>query len=192
MKFIRYLYNRFTGLADKTYALWVLGATAFFESFVFPLPPETLLMPMCLGNPGKAFRFALICSIFSVLGACAGFFLGKFLWGFIHEWFFAYVFSEVNFNAVGGQFNKNTFTAILVSAFTPIPFKVFTVAAGVFNVSFAALVAGSAIGRGIRFFLLAGLLWKFGKTVKPFIDRHLNTLTVVTTVLVVAVVMFLK
>ena len=192
MKFIRNVYEGFTGLADKAYARWVLGATAFAEAVFFPLPPDTLLVPMCLGNPAKAFRFALICSVFSVLGACAGFFLGKFLWGFIHEWFFMYVFNEANFNEVGEQFNRNAFLTIAVSAFTPIPFKVFTVASGVFDVGFGALVAGSAVGRSARFFLLAGLLWKFGENVKPFIDRHLNMLTLAAVVLAALAVIFLK
>ncbi len=192
MNILKRLYQTFTGLADKKYAQWALGATAFAESFIFPIPPDALLLPMCLGNPSKALRFALICSALSVLGACVGFFLGKFLWSFMQEWFFAYVFSETKFNTVGGLFRQNAFFAVVMSAFTPIPFKVFTVAAGVFEVSFGALVAGSAVGRSARFFLVAGLIWKFGEDIKPFIDKHFNTLTVVGALFVVAVIFYFK
>lgn len=189
---LKSVYNSFIGLADKTYARWVLGATAFFESFIFPVPPDALLVPMCLGNPAKALRFALLCSVMSVLGACVGFFLGKFVWSFAQEWFFTYIFSEAKFNEVGKLFTENAFFAIVASAFTPVPFKVFTVAAGVFNVGLETLVIGSAVGRSGRFFLVSGLIWKFGEDIKPLIDRHFNTLTVIAAVLAAIFIFLFK
>ncbi len=192
MSFLKRLYQTFIGLADKKYAQWALGVSAFVESFIFPVPPDALLFPMCLGNPAKALRFALICSVFSVLGACAGFFLGKFLWSFAQEWFFTYVFSVATFNSVGAQFKEHAFFSIVTSAFTPIPFKVFTIAAGVFNVSFSALLAGSVVGRSARFFLVAGLIWKFGEDIKPFIDKHFNTLTIVAVIFLAGIIFIVK
>lgn len=191
MNALKRLYRSFISLSDKRYARWALGATAFFESFIFPVPPDALLVPMSLGRPAKALRFALICSVFSVLGACVGFFLGKFLWSFAQEWFFTYVFSEAKFSAVGGQFKENAFLAVFASAFTPIPFKVFTIAAGVFDAGFGALVAGSAVGRTARFFLVAGLIWKFGEDIKPFIDKHFNALTVAAAVLFAVLILLI-
>ncbi|MGI9559026.1 MAG: YqaA family protein [Thermodesulfobacteriota bacterium] len=187
MRFLKDIYHSFLALAEKPYASFILGAVAFAESVIFPIPADVLLLSMSLGKPSHAIRFALVCSVFSVLGACAGFFLGKFLWELVSEWFLAFVFSEANFNAVGELFKANAFTTILTAAFTPVPFKVFTVAGGVFNVNFAALVAGSVIGRSARFFLLAGLVWKFGEDIKPFIDKHFNTLTIIFTLVVIAV-----
>ncbi len=191
MNFLRRLYESFLGFSGKPYASFVLSAVAFVESFIFPIPPDALLIPMCLGNPARAFRFALYCSVFSVLGACTGFFLGKFFWSLAGQWFFTYIFNEASFNTVGQMFNENGFYAILASAFTPIPFKVFTIAAGVFNVSFGALLAASVIGRSARFFFLAGLVWKFGEDIKPFIDRYFNTLTIIAVLLLVILVVLL-
>ncbi|WP_462136903.1 YqaA family protein [Candidatus Mycalebacterium sp.] len=192
VNFARRVYEMTLGLASKPYAQHSLAAIAFFESFIFPIPPDFFLLPMYLGNPARVFRFAAICSVFSVLGACAGFFLGKFLWGLTNEWFFSFVFSEQTFNFVAGKFDENAFEAILLSAVTPIPFKVFTIAAGVFNMSFGALVMGSVIGRSARFFLLAVLVWKFGSGIKSFIERYFGILTLVLALVLVGFYYFLK
>lgn len=188
----RRFYEWSLGLASKPYAQLALAAVAFFESFIFPIPPDFLLLPMCLGNPARTFRFAAICSLFSVLGACAGFLLGKFFWEMAGEWFLTFVFSEQTFNLVGDKFNRNAFEAVLLSAFTPIPFKIFTIAAGVFNVGFGAFVAGVIMGRSARFFLVAGLMWKFGRGIKPFIDRYFGVLTLVFAVLLAGLYYLLK
>lgn len=188
MKVLRRLYEWFLSLADKAYATWALGITAFAEAFIFPVPPDVLLLPLCLGKPHRAFVFAFICSVFSVLGACAGYLLGSFLW----EGFFSYgVFTEEQFAVVGEMFGHNAFYALLVSAFTPIPFKVFTVASGFFNVGFGVLLAGSAIGRSARFFLLAVVVWRFGDDAKAFIDRYFNLLTVIAAVIFIAAIYML-
>lgn len=189
---LRRLYGAFLGIAEKPYAAWILGAVAFLESFIFPVPPDALLLPVSLGKPSRAFRFALICSVFSVLGACAGYFLGRFFWDLASGWFFEFVFSENAFNLVAGKFERNAFGTIFLSAFTPIPFKVFTVAAGVFNVSFAALVAGSAVGRSARFFLVAAIVWRFGDRAKEFIDRYFNLLTVLFAAVLIAVFVVIR
>ncbi|QMU56287.1 MAG: DedA family protein [Candidatus Mycalebacterium zealandia] len=192
VNFARRVYEMTLGLASKPYAQHYLAAIAFLESFILPIPPDFFLLPMYLAKPSRAFRFAAICSVFSVLGACAGFFLGKFFWELTHEWFLSFIFSEQTFNLVAGKFNENAFEAILLSAFTPIPFKVFTIAAGVFNISFGVLVMGAAIGRSARFFLLAALAWKFGNDIKPFIDRYFGILTLVLTLVLVGFYYFLK
>lgn len=192
VNFARRIYEMTLSFASTPYAQPVLATVAFLESFIFPIPPDFFLLPMYLGDPARAFRFAAICSVFSVLGACAGFFLGRFFWELTNEWFFRFVFSEQTFYSIGDKFNENAFEAILLSAFTPIPFKVFTIAAGVFNVSFGALVAGSVIGRSARFFLLAALIWKFGGGIKPFIDRYFGVLTLVLALVLVGLYYLLK
>ena len=175
---LRNLYRSFLGLAEKPYVSWVLGVVSFLESFIFPLPPDVLLLTVSLGKPSRAFRFALICSVFSVLGACAGYFLGKFFWELAAGWFYGYgVFTEGDFARAGELFGDNAFYALLVAAFSPIPFKVFTVASGVFNTGLGVLIIGSAIGRSARFFLVAALVWRFGDRAKDFIDRYFNLLT---------------
>lgn len=190
---LRNFYRSFLGLAEKPYVSWVLGAVAFFESFIFPVPPDALLLPVSLGKPSRAFRFALICSVFSVLGACAGYLLGSFFWGLVETWFFDYgIFTEENFIRAGELFNDNAFYALLVAAFSPIPFKVFTVASGVFNVGLGVLVIGSAIGRSARFFLVAAVVWRFGDRAKDFIDRYFNLLTALFALLLIGLFILIR
>lgn len=190
---LRKLYRSFLGLAEKKYASWILGAVAFFESFVFPVPPDVLLLPVSLGKPSRAFRFALICSVFSVLGACAGYFLGRFFWDLAAGWFYSYgIFTAEQFTRAGELFNDNAFYTLLVAAFSPIPFKVFTIASGVFNVGLGVLVVGSAIGRSARFFLVAALVWKFGGKAKDFIDRYFNLLTALFALVLVGLFVLIR
>jgi len=176
---LRRLYDWTLSWAQSRWGPAALGGLAFLESSVFPVPPDPLLMALALGKPEKSFRFALICTAGSVLGGIAGYALGYWLWQVVHEFFFAYVpgFTPANFAYVQAKYDENAFLAILAAAFTPVPYKVFTIASGVFEVGLPVLVAASALGRGGRFFAVAALLRWLGPPAKQFIDRYFEWLT---------------
>ncbi|MGE3523402.1 MAG: YqaA family protein, partial [Candidatus Dadabacteria bacterium] len=132
-----------------------------------------------------SFRYAAICSAMSVLGGIFGYLIGWAIWELVDDFFFAYVFSREAFEFVGMQYENNAFVAVLTAAVTPIPYKVFTVTAGVFQISLAALIAASVIGRSARFFLEAGLIYFFGAGIKSFIDKYFNLLVTLFFVLLV-------
>ena len=177
---VRRMYDWTLSWADTKWGPTALGVLAFTESSFFPIPPDPLLMALALGKPEKSFRFALLCTISSVLGGIFGYFIGLYLWQFVDQFFFSYVpgFSEKNFLYVEGKYRENAFLAIFAAAFTPIPYKVFTIASGVFQTGLPVLIGASVLGRGMRFFGVAGLLRWIGVPAKHFIDRYFNLLTI--------------
>jgi len=166
---------------------------AFAESSFFPVPPDVLLIALALGNRKKAFTFALLCSVGSVLGGLAGYGIGHFLWltpdGFtaLAQFFFDHVpgFDVALYQGMGQKFQEWGFEIIFSAGFTPIPYKVFTISAGAFDLSFGLFIFASAISRTARFFLVAGLIWKFGAPIQAFIDKYFNLLAIAFTVLLV-------
>ncbi len=184
---LRRLYDWTLSWAEGRFGPAALGVLAFTESSFFPIPPDPLLMALALGKPRRSFWFATVCTVCSVLGALLGYLLGLFLWQSLDQFFFAYVpgFSEENFRIVQAKFEQNAFLAIFAAAFTPIPYKVFTVGSGVFQIPLNALVVASVLGRGLRFYGEAALLWRWGAAAKDFIDRYFNLLTVIFFLLLV-------
>lgn len=173
---LKKLYNWVLHWADTKYAVPALSLVSFLEASVFPIPPDPLLMALCLGRPTRSLWYAAICSFASVFGAVSGYMIGWGLWELVHNFFFTYVFSHNAFLYVSGRYEENAFIAILGAALTPIPFKVFTITAGVFKVNLIILILASAIGRSGRFFLEAALIYFFGGQIKTFIDRYFNIL----------------
>ena len=173
---IRRLYDWVLSWADTKYGTAALASVSFMESSFFPVPPDPLLMALCLGKPKRSFWYALVCSASSVLGGVLGYFIGLALWELLSGFFFTYMFSPEVFMYVEGKYQENAFIAILGAALTPIPYKVFTVAAGVFKINLLTLVAASVIGRSARFFIEAGLIFFLGDRIKSFIDRYFNIL----------------
>jgi membrane protein YqaA with SNARE-associated domain len=177
---LRRMYDWTLSWAETKWGPAALGVLAFTESSFFPIPPDPLLMALSLGKPRRAFFFAALCTACSVLGGVLGYFIGHYLWEAVNQFFFQYVpgFTEKNFKFVEAKYQQNAFLAIFAAAFTPIPYKVFTVASGVFQTGVAVLVSASVLGRGLRFFLVAGLLRWIGEPAKHFIDRYFNLLTI--------------
>jgi membrane protein YqaA with SNARE-associated domain len=177
---LRRMYDWTLAWAETKWGPTALGVLAFTESSFFPIPPDPLLMALSLGKPKRAFHFALLCTVASVLGGVFGYYIGLYLWEAVHPFFFQYVpgFTQKNFAFVEAKYQQNAFLAIFAAAFTPIPYKVFTVASGVFHTGLAVLVSASALGRGMRFFMVAGLLRWIGEPAKHFIDRYFNLLTI--------------
>lgn len=171
---LRRLYDWTVGWANRPGGARALFGIAFIESSFFPIPPDVLLLALCVGAPRKSFQFALICSAGSVLGGMFGYLIGATAWHTLQGWFIPYIFSQELFDKVQLLYQGNAFIAILTAAFTPIPYKVFTVAAGVFEVNFWALVSASLIGRSARFFLVAGFLFFFGPPVKVLLEKYFD------------------
>ena len=185
---LRRLYNWVLGWADTPYGTPALAALAFAESSFFPIPPDVLQIALSVGRPRRSFYFAAVSAAASVLGGIAGWYIGSGLWWSVNDFFFEYVpgFSQANFNHVQRLYAENAFWAILAAAFTPIPYKVFTIAAGVFNVSLQTLIVASVLGRSGRFFLVATAIFFFGARAKAVLERHFEWMTLLLFALVVA------
>ncbi len=174
--------------ADTPYALPALFMLSFLESSFFPIPPDVLLMAMVFGNSRKWMTYALWCTVASVLGGVLGWYIGWGFWAVLQDFFYNVIpgFTEEKFSKVAELYQGNAFLAIFTAAFTPIPYKVFTIAAGVFSVAIPVLVLASIFGRGMRFFLVAGLIRWGGPWVKPFLEKHFDIATLVFLALAIA------
>lgn len=181
---LRRLYHWTLGWANHKAATVALFVLAFAESSFFPIPPDVLLVALALGKPTGAFKFAAICTAGSVLGGMAGYAIGLGLTDVAHkmlEWFA----SEETIATVQRKFEENTFLAIAIAGFSPIPYKVFTIAAGIFHVSFPVFVLASIVSRGTRFFLVALLIRKFGEKAKGVLETKFELITIVGTIVLV-------
>ncbi|MBK9164828.1 MAG: DedA family protein [Acidobacteria bacterium] len=165
--------------AEKPHAAWALFIIAFTESSFFPIPPDVLLIAMAVSVPAKALRYALICSAGSVLGGVFGYFIGWAFFETLGQPILQFYGAMGHYAQVQQLYNEHAFWAILAAGFTPIPYKVFTIAAGTFEVSIWTLIGASIIGRSARFFLVAGLFYFFGAPIKKFIDKYFEILTFV-------------
>ena len=175
---VRRLYDWVLHWAETPYGVAALFVLALAESSFFPIPPDPLLIALCLGAASKSLRFALVATSASVLGGIIGYGIGVGAWGVAEPWFYQYVpgVSPEAFEQVQALYDRWDFWAIFFAGLTPIPYKVFTLSAGVFSINFGIFVIASVLSRSIRFFLLAGLIFKFGKPIASFIDRYFNLL----------------
>lgn len=195
---LRRLYDWVLHWAETPYGVPALFVLAFVEASFFPIPPDVLLMALALSKPRRALLFSAVCTAGSVTGALLGWYIGFGLWGAlgIHAgcpdfgggaWLFEHVpgFGCEKFGRVAELYDDNAWMTLFTAAFTPIPYKIFTVAAGVFQISIVTLVLASILGRGARFFLVGGLIWKFGPPIKQFIEKRFELMTLLFTVLLV-------
>ncbi len=179
MILLRRLYDWVLHWAQTPYGVPALFLLAFAESSFFPLPPDILLLALCLSLPIRSYRFALLTTIGSVVGGLVGYLIGFTLWGATAELFYEYVplFSPSGFEHIQKLFSTYDFWLIFAAGFSPIPYKIFTIGAGVFEINFPLFVLTSVISRGLRFFLLAWLIYTFGDKVKAGIDKYFNFIT---------------
>ncbi len=194
MKILRNMYDWVLHWAETPYGPLALFLLAFAEASFFPIPPDALLIALVLGSRLKAFRFAGLCTLASVTGALLGYSIGYFAWwsspgefSSMAQFFFENVpgFTNDIFYQVKGLYDEWNFWIIFTAGFTPIPYKVFTITAGAFDVSLPLFVLASVVSRAGRFFLVSWLIWKFGDQIKSFIDKYFNLLAVAFTVLLV-------
>lgn len=183
MNHIKKLYDWVLSWAASPYALTALFVLAFTESVFFPIPPDILLIAMAMGAVAKSFRFALICTIGSVSGAIVGYYIGNLAWlnsngefTGLANLFFNNIpgFTHELYNNIKILFDEWDFWIIFTAGFTPIPYKVFTITSGAFEMNLIMFIIASVVSRGARFFLVAYLIWKFGPSIKNFIDRYFN------------------
>lgn len=182
---LRRLYDRVLALAGSRLAPVWLAVISFAESSIFPIPPDALLIPMCLARPDRAWRLALICTVASVLGGVLGYFIGYALFEVIAEPILRLYHYEAAFERFKATYAEWGLWVILIKGATPIPYKIVTIASGAASFNFAVFMAASIATRGARFFLVAGLLRAYGEPVREFIERRL---TLVTTLGVLGVV----
>lgn len=185
MNVVKRAYNWVLGWADSKWGVLALFILAFTEASFFPVPPDVLLIALCLGKPSKSLWYSLICLTASVLGAAAAYALGYWAWGAVDQWFIPGLFSQEAFDSVGALYDKWNFWAVFTAGFTPVPYKIFTIAGGVFKINFGMFVLASIVGRGMRFFLIGWLIWKFGAPIKKFIDKYFNWVVIGFTVLLI-------
>ncbi|HOY68859.1 MAG TPA: YqaA family protein [Candidatus Ozemobacteraceae bacterium] len=187
MQFVRRLYDWTLSLAARPGAIWALFAIAFAESSFFPIPPDVLLIAMTLAQPAKGLWYATVCTLGSVSGALFGYLIGFAFWAVVGEYFFRYIpgFSHEVFDQVCRSYEQHSVLIVFTAAFTPIPYKVITITAGVSHISLLPFILASMFGRAGRFFLVSGLLMKFGPPVKEFIEKYFNLLTILVVVIYV-------
>jgi len=173
---LRRLYDWTLHWAHTPYGVPALFVLAVAESSFFPVPPDVLLIALALGRRERALWFALVCSVGSVLGGMIGYWIGNAAWHVLQPYFIPYVFSQAAFDKVVAWYNDGAFVYVFLAAFTPIPYKVFTIAAGVCRIPFWILVVGSVVGRSARFFIVGGLIYLLGERVRAFVETYFDRL----------------
>jgi len=181
------MYDKVLELAGRPNALPILTALSFAESVIFPVPPDTMLMPMVLAKPQRAVRYASWCSLGSLLGGMTGYALGMFAWSLISQFFFDHVpgFSEEGFAHIQTLFEQHNFWIVFTAGFTPIPYKLITISAGAFGIGFPTFVLASAVSRSARFFLVALLLKRWGPPAQAFVERNFGLVSLTFVALLV-------
>jgi len=191
MKIFSPLYARAMQWSRHRHAPWYLGGLSFAESSFFPIPPDVMLAPMSLANPRRAMAFALLTTLASVAGGVFGYLIGYFAFDLIQPWlsgsrYWASYQTAVDWFGVWG------FWAVFVAGFSPIPYKVFTIAAGALSMALLPFVAASLIGRGARFFLVAGLMAWGGPRMESALHRWVDRLGWATLALIVAALLIVR
>lgn len=182
---LRRIYDWTMDLAEKPNAMRWLAALAFAESSFFPIPPDVLIIPMVLASPSRAWRIAAVATIASALGGLAGYAIGLFLFEALGQPILDFYGYFDKFERFQQWYREWGGWIVFAGGFSPIPYKVVTIASGSVNLDLATFTAASVISRGARFLLVAALLWKFGPPIRAFIERWLGPLTLAFVVLLV-------
>jgi len=201
MNYLRRLYDWILHWAETKYGVPALFLLALAESSFFPIPPDVLLIPLALGARSKAIRFALVCSVASIVGGIAGYGIGYFSWwsgaeaySAVALFFFNHIpgFTEQVFLNIQEKYEIYNFLIVFTAGFTPIPFKIITISAGAFSVNFPMFLLASTVSRSARFFLVALLIRQFGEPMTAFIDKYFNVLSIIFTLLLIGGFLVLK
>ena len=182
---IKNLYNKTMALAGHPQAIFLLGAVSFIEASFFPIPPDVMLIPMVLMNPSRAWLFALVATAFSVLGGIFGYIIGTFSYEHIAEPLLYSLGKEAQMVDFSNKYNEIGFWAVITAGISPIPYKVVTIMSGATNLNFAVFLGASMASRGLRFFVVAGLLHFYGHEIRDFIERYLNWVFMLFVILLV-------
>lgn len=186
---LRRMYYWVLSWADTPYGVPALAVISFLESSVFPIPPDVLQIALSVSRPQRAFLYAAVSTVASILGAILGWVIGYMFWEALGNFFFDYIpgFTHEKFDFVGKAYQDNAVLALLAAAFTPIPFKIFTVAAGVFHqyVPLSTLILTAIVGRSARFFAVATCIYFLGPWAKAILEKYFEVATLLLFVLLV-------
>ena len=182
---IKKVYDWVVQWAQTPYGGWALFILAFCESSFFPIPPDVLLIALAVAAPQKSLRYALICSAGSILGGGLGYFIGwQFMDGIGNKIIDLYGLTH-KFDYIRNLYISYDAWAVGIAGFTPIPYKLFTISAGAFGINFPVFMIASALSRSARFFIIGALIYWFGASIQTFIEKYLNILTIVFTILLI-------
>jgi membrane protein YqaA with SNARE-associated domain len=176
MRIFSWLYKRTLAWSAHPHAPRYLGALSFAESSFFPIPPDVMLAPMVMAKRERAWSYALLTTVASVLGAILGYYIGVFLYHEVALPIIQFYHAQEKFDHVQQWFEAYGFWIVFLAGFTPIPYKLFTISAGVTAMALLPFVVASLIGRGARFFLVAGLLYWGGPKIAPFLETKMDHL----------------
>ena len=171
---LRRFYNWVLGLAQSPHALWALAFVAFVESSVFPIPPDVMMIPMILARPSKAWLIAGVALAASVLGGLFGYWIGSGLFETVGRPVLEFYGKDAYFEEFAVRYNEWGAWAVLIAGVTPFPYKVITILSGTTGLSLPVFILASIVARGLRFFLVAALLYKYGEPIRDFIERRLG------------------
>jgi membrane protein YqaA with SNARE-associated domain len=166
-------------LSRRPNAERALAGISFAESSFFPIPPDVLLIPITLGRREHWIRLATITTVASVIGGVFGYSIGYFVFSSVGQWIVTAYHAEEVFSAMGAKYEAYAFLTVLTAAFTPIPYKVITISAGFFHISFLPFMAASIVGRAARFYLVAWIVQRFGASAEQFLEKNFNLLTLI-------------
>lgn len=182
---LRRLYDWVLHWAETPYGTWALFFLALCESSFFPIPPDILLIALAVSIPRKAFKYALVCSAGSVIGGCLGYLIGWQFMTSIGQHIVKFYGLSEKVGYIQALYIKYDAWAVGIAGFTPIPYKVFTISAGAFDINFSVFILASLVSRSARFFLVGGLIYVFGPGIQSFIDKYFDLLAVVFTALLI-------
>lgn len=191
MKLFSYLYNKTSAWSAHRHAPYYLAGVSFVESSFFPIPPDVMLISMGLATPRRAWHYALIATLFSVIGGMFGYLIGMYCIEFLLPYIEASPYAS-SYHQIQHWFDHRGVWMVILAGFTPFPYKVFTVASGAMHLAFTPFVIGSIIGRGLRFFLLCGLLYFFGESLETRLRRYIDIIGVSAIILIAVVFCFMK
>ena len=186
MKLFSSLYEKVLGWASHPRAPWYLGLLSFAESSFFPIPPDVMLAPMSLSNPRRAWYFAFLTTVTSVLGGLLGYFIGYFLFEELGQPLIDLYNAQEKFDIARHWFDEYGIWVVFIAGFSPVPYKLFTVTSGVMSLALLPFLVASAIGRGARFFLVAGLIFWGGERFETFLRKRIDLIGWFTVALIMA------
>ena len=191
-RFARFLYDWTLSLAHTRYGVIGLAVLSFAESSFFPIPPDALQIALSIERPKRSFYYAFVSAIASTFGAALGWFIGASLWNVVGGYFVPAIISNEAMEQVAVFFDRFGFTALFAAAFTPIPFKAFTISSGIAQMALPVMLFASLIGRSARFFLVGALIYAFGARIKDWIDKYFGWLTLAFTAAIIGGILCVK
>ena len=186
------LYSRVMAMSGHRHAMGVLAGVSLVESSVFPIPPDVMIIPMVLSKPRRAFWIATVCTIASVVGGLLGYLIGYGLWQALGEPLMAMYGYDEKFAQFAENYNRWGAWIVFTAGITPFPYKVITIASGLAHLDLTIFIFASVLSRGLRFFVIAGLLYWFGDPIRIYIERNLGKLAILFVISLFAGFIFIK